>query len=414
MKKTAFLYIILIFFSFNLFADDNITFNGDLKEQDYKLSSIKKRSFEIGFLHTRIGISNNYLNVGQILQEQIVLEFNKLDNGLKVNFDFSIIPFNINIIHDELWGYGFSLGFDAIGIMDISRNMLTLNDAFNDSSLVSGAVFAEVRFPGFYNLYNFKLKISPSLYYPILYIDGKPCMNYYLNNNSYNSTVFNFNYNFRIYTAYDMGNNASSKLTAQPGVDFHLGVEYPLAEVIKLKEKYNFLDFKVGLDLLNIPLIPSKMKHYLEIKGKIGDDNQILIDNLDDDFININEPLYGFDKIYIMRPFKLLIWIDWKPIETIPVNFISTLGFAISPLYEKSLSMEGGIKAQYNISNIFIPSFGIGYHDRLWRNCLDMALIIKNFSMKFGVEMYSQTFEKSWQGKGLGLNIGFNIVIDNI
>jgi hypothetical protein len=83
------------------------------------------------------------------------------------------------------------------------------------------------------------------------------------------------------------------------------------------------------------------------------------------------------------------------------------VGFAINPLYNKPFSMEAGIKARLDISNLFIATFRMGYHDRFWKNSLDLALNLKAFELNIGADLRSQDFIKSWTGSGFGVNAGF-------
>ena len=103
----------------------------------------------------------------------------------------------------------------------------------------------------------------------------------------------------------------------------------------------------------------------------------------------------------------MLIWADWHPFGSAPISFIPTLGFAINPLYEKSFSLETGLKTRLDLGNIFITTFGIGYHDRLWINSVDFILNFRAFEFNFGMDMRSPSFVKSWTGGGVGVNVGF-------
>jgi hypothetical protein len=107
-----------------------------------------------------------------------------------------------------------------------------------------------------------------------------------------------------------------------------------------------------------------------------------------------------------MRPFKMLLWADWKPFGIVPLSFIPTVGFSINPLYNQLFSMECGVKVRYDLLNIFIATLGIGYHDRLWKNSIDLALNLRAVELNLGFDLRSPEFLKSWAGGGYNVNLG--------
>jgi hypothetical protein len=192
-----------------------------------------------------------------------------------------------------------------------------------------------------------------------------------------------------------------------PGIDFNAGFEYPLAEALGLKDKHPLLDFGIGLDLIHIPLLPSSMSDYMEIIVNVGNDEPIDVldeggEGLD---ITIEDDAWGSEKISILRPFKMLVWADWRPLGTQLLTVIPTLGIAANPLYTQPISFEGGIKARLDVSNIFIATLGMGYHDRLFKNSIDFALNFRAVEIDFGVCSQSPDFLKSFMG-GVDLSAG--------
>ena len=367
---------------------------------------IKDRAFEIGLLQTKVIVSNNHFTPGQIFTDKLIIDINEFINDFKINFSLNLVPFYFTYTKGGLWGFGLSLGVDAIGMLRISENVIALDDAVRDSSHLGGAMFTEAKLSCFFTLRNLKIKINPSLFYPVMYIDDESALSYTLDSKT-NDKVINIGYKLLMYTAFPFKSDDPFRLTALPGADFHLGVEYPLSKALGMQEKNGFHSFIMGLDLVNIPMVPSKMKNYMELTGQIGSDEPISLDGFDSDFFSMNDPVYGNKNKTVLRPLKTLAWIDWKPSKTTPINFISTVGFALNPIYDKPVSMEGGVKVRFAPANLFIASFGMGYHDRLWINSLEMALNLRFFELNLGIDMCSQSFVKSWQGSGLGLYLGF-------
>jgi len=412
MKKLLILFIIaFLALPLCLFADDEHAEDTEVAEADEADDvhtgkghfRIKDRTVEIGFLKGRIGFANNFLSTDEIFRERMVIDLNKLSDGFKVNFDFGLIPLSFDFIGKE-WGFGFYTDIVTTGALNLSGKMLTLSEAKNSKSDIGGAAFVDFKTTGFYNArkINTKFKANLSVFYPLVYVD--PDIKYSLDNSG-NSTAIDIDYKLKIYLPLSMEENASSSLTSAPGVDIQLGAEYPLAEVLGLKEKIHFLDFKVGLDLVNLPLVPATMKDYMEMSGKIKSD-EINLDNTEDLIDVGGEPVHGSKRMNIHRPFKMLAWADWKPFDTVPVSFIPTLGFAVNPMYHEPGSLEAGVKARFDLANMFIATLGTGYYDRMWKNSIDLIFNLRFIEFNFGIDFRSQDFAKSWSGGGFGVNFG--------
>jgi len=390
MKKILFLLIIIfVILPFCLYADDD---------------RVPDRKYEAG-LNIDVGFANNVLAINEIFQKTLVLDLDKLANGLFINLGIGAAPLYFNYDSGKGWGFGLSTGVDAQGVVGVSGNMLSFKQADNDKSDVSGAVFAQIQLSGFFYIDKFKIKIKPSIFYPIYYLE--PDLSYTFKNVAA-GTIIDLSYNLRVYSA---SQGSSPDLTALIGIDFNLGAEYPLSEVLGLTEKFSFLDFDVGVDIINIPMIPAQMKDYMEISGRIGSATPIDLSDLlsgeggFDSFLTDAATVYGKDTKYILRPFKMLFWADWRPFETKIISFIPTLGFSISPFYSQSASFEAGIKARLDLSNRFIAALEIGYFDRLWKNSLDIAVNFRAVEINIGADLRAQDFVKSWSS-GFGLRFG--------
>jgi len=367
---------------------------------------IKDRKVEIGFLHLNAGFSNNFLTTKMIFPKdgKMILDLEELRKGFRINIDAGLTPFYFTYNNNNLWGFGLTFAqIDMQGIFNLSGNMLSLSEVMNDKSDVSGAVFGTFQVPVFFHVDKFKVRVKPSFFYPVAYF--KPNVSYSLNTDT--GLLLDINYDAKIFTPISLAENADFKLSSKVGLDFHLGAEYPLADVLGLTDMYSFLDFKVGVDIINLPMIRAQMKDYMRFSGQIGESESFDIFDYDwDNLVKSDDVEYGEDLVKILRPFKMLLWADWKPFEKVPVNFVPALGFALNPLYNKPASMEGGIKARFDLANLFITTFGIGYHDRMWKNSFDMALNLRFFELSLGVDMRSPSFGKSWTGGGFGANFG--------
>ena len=392
MKKAALFLLICLIILPCIYADND------------EGRRIKDRTVEIG-LNAKAGFSNDFLSAKEFFQKTVVLDLDKIKDGININFDANVSPLYFNYNNKNNWGFGLLIKADVYGLIGLSGKMLSFSEAVDEKSDISAAVFAEAGIPVFFHLQKFKIKVKPALYYPVIYAVSDVAYTYSTDNKG---TVLNLAYDINVYSAYSL--EKYNGITASPGFDLQLGVEYPLSNVLGLKDKFFMLDFDIGLDIVNIPLLSSSVKDYMKISGNVGNDEPFIFGGEDSDMENLftvnSDTTYGEDKLKVKRPFKMIAWGNWRPFGIRLFTVIPEAGFALNPLYSKPFSMEAGLKTRLDISNLFIATFGMGFYDRLWRNSLDLALNLKEFEFDLGVDLRSQKFTKSWTGSGFGVNAG--------
>ena len=432
MKKTLLIFI-AVFIGFSLWADDednsvNYAENNPKNETVYSWEleekfeekqpfRMKDRVFEIGLVNISVGVANDFLTARGILQKNAVIDLDELARGFRASLSFDYSPFNIKFNWKNKWGFGLAnTHVEASGNTEISGNLLGLKNADKDKFGVGAAVFVDVGFPGFFHIKKFKIKARPAWYTPLAY--AEPDFSYtnkeVTNPDGSTGTILELTYDMRIYTPFslkDIVDEGSFDGKFSPGFlgfDLSGGVEYPL---------FTWLD--LGVDIKNIPLVPAKLQYYMQMRGSLFVDtskinfNDILDGKeLPDDAYNIPDDfdfVYGSGKKYILRPFKMVFFADYHPFDTRVLSLIPSLGFAVNPLYVKPGSVEGGLKLRCDLANIFIPTIGIVYEDRLWKNGIDLVLNLRALEFDFGLVFQSQNFVKSWQGGGFGVNWGMKI-----
>jgi hypothetical protein len=371
---------------------------------------IKNRIFELGFLNINLGLSSDLLGFADghlsfidIFQETIVLDIDNFPDGFRIILGADIVPvyFNINL---GSWGIGISTNLEAMGSLDLSGKLLTFSKAIDNKSDMSGALFASAEVSAFFSIKKLKITIKPSVFYTIAYF--KPDISYTFDPDSGN--IFKLDYNIQIYTAFPAENAASIlndfSLLPTPGVDLSFGVEYALAK-----------DFDVGLEFVNIPVIPAVLKNYMQYSRTIGGDLPIDLfgggmDNLFSMFEEIDdEPIYGTGNQETARPFRLFTWVNWRVLGTPFLTLTPMIGFSINQLYNEKFSMEFGVNARLSWSNMLNITAGINYIDRSWRNSVNFAFNLRLFEFNIGLDMRSHDFIQSWTGGGFGVNMGFMV-----
>jgi hypothetical protein len=326
----------------------------------------------------------------------MVLDLDNLKTGLRLDMGAKVSPLYFNFNRNNNWGFGLFVNAEAAGNADISGNMLTLREADNDKFGMGAAVFAEGGVHTFFHIKKFKVKVRPAGFYPLFFIEPDMSYTYQESNeaNSYN-TKANFTYNMLIYSAFS--NETYNELDALPGFDLSAGVEYPLL---------SFLD--LGMDVIHIPLVPANMKNYIQTTGLVG----VETDNIfDADIANLlstkADVSYGTGSKDVFRPFKTLLYADYRPFNTRLFSLLPSVGFAYSPLYVEPFSMEGGVKLRMDLSNLFITTLGVNYEDRLWKNGIDISLNFRAFDFDLGLALQSEDFLQSWTVGGLAASLGF-------
>jgi len=459
MKKiTVLLIFYFLFFTLSLFAqDDKIAWNnGDIQEvkvtpeedviwvyagsweeepERIKMPfRVPDRKVEVGVLNFGLGFSNNFMTASEIFREKIEINIDKLSDGFKINTNFDFSPIYINYNKDDIWGFGLATGLDLTGNIDLNGNMLTFSGADSAKSDIGAALFAEMNIHGFFTIKKIKFKIQPAMYYPIIYARPNNFSYTLKNSDGNNGTIFHIALDMQVYSAFPIGDSFSIadiiNNTAKAGYDINVGAEYPLSEVLGLIDKFDFLDFDVGMDFINIPLSPAKMEDYRQMIVNIGSDKPIDFfngmfgesseENDADSFFSYKlDDVYKKEKRSFLRPFKMLISANWRPFDNplladkdVSFKFkrewltvTPILGFAINPLYYQSVSFEGGIKTRLNLANLFIATLGIGYYDRLWKNSINIAFNFRIYEIDLGVNMQSPSFLKSWSGGGVGATL---------
>ncbi|HCC36153.1 MAG TPA: hypothetical protein DEQ14_00250 [Treponema sp.] len=377
---------------------------------------MKNRTFEFGFTGGA-NMANDFTTGKDILQETWVIDINKLSNGFKLGFGLNITPFFFNVNIRDQWGFGLDVArIEGFGNTDISGKLLNLKQADEEKFGAGAAIFADIGIPVFFHVKKLKVKVRPGIFVPLAYTE--PDFSYtfkeYTDENGKKGTFIGLDYNMRIYTSVflefenlssiDIGQTLNSFNMDAIGFDLSAEVEYPL---------FSWLD--LGANIKNIPITPSKPDYSIELKdrvyadtGKIDFGELINGGDFPDDVVYTPEnftPVYGPGRKFIHRPFKMVFFANYHPFKTRILSLIPSLGFAVNSLYVSPGSIEGGLKIRFDFANIFVPTIGVNYEDRVWKNSVDFILNLRAFGIGIGVSSQSQDFVKSWQLGGLSANV---------
>ena len=419
-----------------------------VKTTEKKKFRFNNRMVELSVANTGLDFSNNFIaaadiikdpfyllkninkitqNPGLVWRDPIVVNLDHFFNGFQFNFGASFKPFSINFNWKDEWGFGFDVAhIDITGNLSLSGNLATLSAAKGDEFGVGGAVFVEAGIPIFFRYNDFKIKIRPAGYIPVIYTEPKVTYTY---TETANGIRYEIDYDMQIYTLVSMEgidggidvitqrftDNVQNVFKNNLGFDFGLNVEYPLL--------YN-LD--IGVNMVNIPFpfATARLNHYLHYQGYMWADTSGLdIGELIDDgsgnppdFEDLRGTVYDYSDEFgykinkkgkkIYRPFTMLFYGNYRPFASHFLTLIPSLGFSINALYPQIAAIEGGLSVRLDVANMFITVLGVNYNDRRWKNNIDFILNLRAFEFDIGISLQSQDFVRSWQGAGLGLNLG--------
>jgi len=407
---------------------DEEEFTLDVQENEWTPESAKekkpfrmpKRVFEFGLLELDVGFANNFMGVSDILKKKLVLDFANFNSDFNIGFDIFLRPVYWNVSIKDDWGFGMDFGkVTAYGNVSLAEDLMHFRKTSGASFGAGAAVFADVGVPIFFSIKNvwenrkLKINVRPAGFVTAAYVE--PQMNYKfvdVNKDGTRGSYIEVDYGFRAYTPFsleDIGKIMDTlDISSALGFDISVGADYPL---------FKWVD--VGVQFINIPLSPSRLRHYMELKGKATvDTSKVSIDDLingvfPDDIYTIPD---NFDFNYgevsnkavspFFRPFKMLLTADFYPLFNRFLIVSPVLGFSINTLFVQPGAIEIGVKVSTDLANMFIPSISIFYEDQMWKNKFDFVFNLRAFQLNLGIALQSQDFAKSWTGAGLRVNVG--------
>jgi hypothetical protein len=420
----------------------------DMEEEEEELAPIKEkfrfknRTVELSVANFGFDFTNDFItaadffnspfyllrNIKDIIDDPVLvykdpvkINLNNFFDGFNFNFGTHIKPLSLNFNRKDIWGFGLDIAHIKVeGNLSLAENILSFSKAGQNKFGAGGAVFVELGIPVFFHANEFKVKIRPSAYIPLVYTEPK------ISYVGREGTKQKYNYNMRVYSLVDMEglmddgidpvvkdlqNDYQGILKNNMGYDFGLSLEYPWDR---------WLDLGVDIVHIPVPFATASLNHYMQIKGSASVDIEEIDINAvmnNDDYINdiysyeLGDLVTGFDssgkKIY--RPFKMLFYANYRPLRSQTLSLIPSLGFSINHLYMKPASMEGGLSARFDFANIFIATLGINHNDHKWKNSVDLALNLRAFELDLGLVVEGITLKQSWQVPGLGANFGIKL-----
>jgi hypothetical protein len=429
--------------------------------QEKKKFRVKNRMVELSIANTTVGFANNFVAVSDAVKDPVYLLKNindivdepglvwkdpidiNLDNffdGFNLQFGAAIKPIAINFNWKDRWGFGLDIAHvDISGNLSLSGNLVTVSEADEDKFGVGGAVFVDTAVPVFFHYGDFKIKWRPAVYVPVIYTEPKITYTYtnvtkQIGNETVEGTRYEISYDMKIYSLVSMegtdggldaitkglSDNAQNIPKNNMGWDFGLNVEYPWSD-----------NLDIGVDMVNIPVpfAAARLYHYMHLNSAVWvDTSELDITDLievdedgnmkDIDLEDLRGTVYDYpdeftpeykynaDGKKIYRPFAMVLYANYRPFDSRFLSLIPSFGFSVNYLYPQPAAVEGGLSARFDTANMFITVLGIHYNDRRWVNSVDFIMNLRAVEFDLGISFQSQNFARSWQGAGLGINLG--------
>jgi len=437
--------IIFLIFSFSalfLYAQEDNFFTFDEEEPEEEEFRFKNRMVELSISNISYNLSNNFVSINDIFKnpfymlwhvaeikkdpvlvykDPVAINLEGFLGGYKLIFGTAIKPLSINFNWKDDWGVGLDIAHvNVTGNLALSEKMTTLRGAKNEKFNMGMAAYADLGIPFYFHHNEFKIKIRPAAYVPLVYT--RPIITYtyikeYTNpDTGAEGSYLEVKYDMRLYSLIDLEKGDLWENLVDEGWNiprYNMGYDFGLCVELPQSDQLD-----VGVNIVNIPIpfAAAKLYHYTQLGGSLSVDTSYMDMNgmteggIPEDAFSFSteEQTFGYNsagqKVY--RPFVTLFYANYRPYYSPVLVFIPSLGFSINKLYNSPGSVEGGLYTRIDLANIFITTLGINYNDHAWKNSIDFNVNLRALQIDFGLSTQSSHFIKSWQGAGLGINFG--------
>ncbi len=386
------------------------------------------RYFEVG-LDIGTNIGNNWINLSDIQNETLVLDFtemaNNLKDGYKIDFNSNVKTyFNINA-KDHL-RIGFFAGVDGIGALKLSQSLLDFvgnGNASGDHSINAAvgmdmSLYLESGFSLKTFLGKLGIGMTSTMFIPAIYVPRRESsVNVSFLDDA--SIRMKAKTDFTMYSLFNLENSETisvdlSHYTSDAGLDISLGSEYALMPSLD-----------VGLSLNHIPIVPAKMRYKMSYSMEIEENLGSIIDmssseeSEENSFDNISDKITSEEITYtelenpytIYRPVELCAAAKFRPFgEWFDVN--GSVGVVFHKPVYMNYSIGTGlhfVKMCKMGGHLIDLSLTSGYEDRVWTQQFNFALNLRLLEFTFSASSCGSEFLNSFTGSGLGFGIGFKM-----
>jgi hypothetical protein len=214
-------------------------------------------------------------------------------------------------------------------------------------------------------------------------------------------------YKAELYTPFsldDTGNLDMGSILSKGGVDISLRAEYPLY--------YNLI---LGGTITHIPFFPARLSDKYSMRGSFdftGKDMENIINIVNGDeevpeFIMNTET--GAGNKMVLRPLKVGVDAVYRPFRLRLLAVKPDIALVFNSIYDMPVYVDFGLTGELNLADIFILGAGTRYEDLVWKQRVNLVLNFRVIELGIGISTQSQQFLKSFQGTGVGVDVGFRM-----
>ncbi|MDR0721784.1 MAG: hypothetical protein LBF75_03165 [Treponema sp.] len=385
-----------------------------------------RRYVEAGFT-VAAGFANNYLSYGDFFNDEHIIH---IDFNAMGSYDFNLVSdvaaktfFNVS---GERFSIGLFAGIEGMFYGNISKQLFQLLSDGNTSRYskaefaFGGSLFADTGMNLETQLGKLRLRISPAVFLPLVYIP-KPKKMALTVKTAEDTMSITGNVVLDIYSPVKLGTGTGdvgafsvdidgfSKVldSGALGFDLTLGAEYPLASILD-----------AGILVSHIPVALSRLTYQAQMKADFGFNDQgsemslldLLKEGKVDDILHIGDPELTFSRgvFYVSRPLRFDLYSRIKLIG----NFLVLRphgGISLFTPYGDLPCFNAGIEGQIHIWRLLQVSLSSGYEELLWKHQLGLILNLRILQFDLGVSTQSQEFTRSFALSGLGVSLGVHI-----
>lgn len=384
-----------------------------------------KRYFEVG-VNANVGIANSFLSINDILQETVVLDFNKMADTIdsKKGFVFGLnsnVDAWVGFYFGKVFRLTFFTGVDVeadaglpYNLIDLLANGNEIDVPMEGSFAIEGDAVAKVGVEIGSSLKLFGKRVlfsvTPSVFSPVVHMSGS-VVDYSSMLSSDGSIQFDATVNANLYSAVkldDLQINLA-QLFNNAGMDFSIYAEVPL---------FSWLD--VGMTLGNIPIKNASIAYKNTYVGTISshiDDVTSLPSDLYEIDIPENQPTVTEANEKIQRKFLIGFAAAYRPISNkiIAISLKPELLFKISSsnilTVGKNISgcVDATLLTEATLLNIFNFGYETGYRSGEWKQKALIGINVRVVDLTVGIASVGKTFAGSFAGNGLSLDLGLKV-----
>ena len=362
-----------------------------------------ERYFEFG-VEVPFGISNNALQIGDILKKEVEIDFKKLadrtpESGM--NFNAMLSPsfsIKLNLKNVQIGvKTGVESWMDATFSKDLIEYIGNGNELYESVSVSQDLnldLFSFQEVSVGFKAKDFKITLKPALFAPVMHVsssDGKLT----LENLRDGTMKVNYKSDIDIYSAFDLEDGSGIK----PGIGFDFGasVSYPVK------------DYLILTGNARIPLVPGSLNYKTVQSTTMNFEtsiDKIMDGGLGEGDFDTDRSDSVSKKHYINRPMKFSLFADFMPFDSW-VTLTGGLGLGFRHPFTSDRDSfaffgEYYLGGSMTFFRAFTMTASTQYYEQVFIHELFFALNLRVFELDFAVSAQSTDFTRSCAGSGIG------------